>query len=121
MSPARRTKQQMADEAWERTQQCDLEEQIATEGGVSRGPEPLSVATVPRDCPHCERVLTLQHGWTISRIDDRLLCNYCGGAVIVPEGEVAILRRKHLDLRAELDARNAKLPPKRVKKTRGAG
>lgn len=115
-----RTRRQIADEAYLRAQQIDIE------GEIERVETPtvnaaIESAEVPKVCPGCSRAQTLAWGWTIGK-DGVLQCGGCACRVTVPAKALAELRKQMAQL---LAARTANLEPPKKKsrgpKTRGAG
>lgn len=123
--PPRKSKRQLADDAWQRCQQVDLEQQIALMDPRPRTVrEAVEIATIPQACPSCHVLMTLAHGWSTVRAPERegyarILCYHCGAPFIAPAAEVAGLVRSIQTFHADLAAKAEPLPKKR-KRVRGA-
>lgn len=110
----RRTKQDLADEAWLRAQQIDFSGALENEAPAS---PVVASSGIPQACPHCQKAMTFAHGWTAS--SDRLQCGTCGGFVEVPEIALVRFRKELKDFFAARAAKLAVQPKGRAAK-RGA-
>lgn len=120
---AKKTQRQLADEAYLRSQQLDIEGQLAEAPGVV---EPPQVANIPTTCPSCHRAMTLGSGWTILRsVPNALQCGGCAHTIRVLEPEFSRFDAQVREYGEQRAARLAHLrgldKKKGQKRERGAG
>lgn len=120
MTKPKRSRREIADAAYLRAQQIDIEGEIEAISTPAVNPA-IEAAEVPKTCPGCARAQTLAWGWTIGK-DDVLQCGGCACRVVVPAKALAHLREQMAQL---LAARTTNLQPAKKKsrgpRTRGAG
>ena len=111
---AKKTKKQLADEAWLRNQQLEMSEvQVEQQRTVP------FYETVPTTCPACGKSMTVRSGWALI-FGDLLQCGGCAHTVEVPRPEFEKLAQAIHDAHPHRDG--YKPPPKNVgPKVRGAG
>ena len=134
--PKKKTRRQLADEAFERTEaarvagvfETNIPGQLNIDGstfGANPADLPPKIEHVPDHCPECGRIQTYAAGWSVVVFPTglaRLECGNCGHPVIV---DYAVADRLRRALRAYFDERAKALArPKRdpsTKRVRGAG
>lgn len=126
MAKERKTKRQLADEAWLRAQQIDLAGQLESTGEKEEIGNPVD--GIPEECPNCKRAMTVKSGWTILSEagtpwqHGHLCCGFCGHEVLVTIAARDALRQA---MHIEFKRRAAALAPlpknTRGPRSRGAG
>lgn len=114
--PARKSKQQLADDAWHRNQELTL-------GLDAPEPQPaknvLACDRVPETCPACAKTMTVRSGWALV-FGDLLQCGGCGITIEVPRRDwerFSEALHAHLVKMREL----GQPLPKHSRRERGAG
>lgn len=121
--PPKKTRRQLADEAYLRSQQLDITGALEPTPDVKEFP---LTEQVPATCPECSRTMTMASGWTILRAGHQALqCGFCGWCIVIADAAVfnafAETARQLADARARsLEDRHKKRTPS-GKRTRGAG